>query len=97
MLGLVAANGVVIAKKDGDNWAHVMITNPSPFDMISVHQGTVYRRVAVLESTGGRGLVESDYLLLEEEKKNGKNTGVFKVYRGSKSQEMRVRIARVWI
>lgn len=43
----------------------------------------------VVEADAGKGLVESDYLLLSVE------SDVFNVFRGSKQQKMRVRISRL--
>lgn len=97
VLGLVSNSGVVIPRKLEGKIGHVMITTPMGFDMIGILKSIIYPRVRVVESTGGKGLVESDYLLLGTEKKNGKETGVFKVHRGSKNEEMRVRISRVYI
>jgi hypothetical protein len=91
IFGFLDSNNQVIAQYSGGQWGHIMITNPLGIEMIGVYNKKVYRSLRVLESTGGSGLVESDYLLL-----NGKN-GVFKVYRGSKKSEMNVRIRRIWI
>lgn len=105
VLGMVDDNGNVIGRVVNGKHGHIMITTFSPYtDTVGVvfngpnhtNPGKVSKSVQVLESTGGRGLVESTYLLLDEEKKNGVNTGVFKVYRGSKDVEMPVRITRVY-
>lgn len=98
VFGLVDAAGKVIAQYSGGDIGHVMITNPFHFnkDMKTEYidqytDGKFYRRLNVVESTGGKGLVTSDYMLLSV------NNGVFTVFRGSKQQTMRVRISRVWI
>lgn len=95
IFAMVGANGQVIARIAEGKHGHIMITTPTNMDMIGVREGKVYPRLTVVESTGGKGLIESDYLLLEEEKAGGKNTGVFKVHRGSKNEVMRVRISRL--
>lgn len=98
VLGLVDASNVVIPQYSGNQIGHVMITNPFHSNnelntkYIDQHKdGKFYRRLNVVESTGGNGLVSSDYMLLES------NNGVFTVFRGVKQEPMRVRIARVWI
>ena len=96
VLAMVGTNGTVIARIAEGKHGHIMITSPTNMDMIGVREGKVYQRLNVVESTGGKGLIESDYLLLEEEKAGGKNTGVFKVHRGSKNEIMRVRMSRVY-
>lgn len=106
IFGMVSGSGEVIGRVVNGKHGHIMITTFSPFaDTVGViFNGTnhtnpskTYKRVKVVESTGGAGFVESDYLLIEEEKKNGVNTGVFKVHRGSKNSFIRVRISRVYI
>ncbi|MEP6901129.1 MAG: hypothetical protein ABJA66_05225 [Actinomycetota bacterium] len=91
VFGFVDGSNQVIAQYSGALMGHVMITNPLGVDMIGVYGKKNYRSLRVIESTGEKGLVESDYLLL-----TGKN-GVFTVFRGSKQSEMRVRISLVWV
>ncbi|WP_048708279.1 hypothetical protein [Microvirga massiliensis] len=77
-------------------YGHIMISQPGTFKKIS-QPGAAGPRLlrevpmfTVIESTGGHGLVDSPYRLLEVNK-----NGAFKVFRGVKGQTMRVRIARV--
>jgi len=98
VFGLVDAAGNVIPQYSGSQIGHVMITNPFHFNkemnteyIDQYRDKKFYRRLNVVESTGGSGLVTSDYMLLEN------NNGVFTVFRGIKQQPMRVRISRVWI
>jgi hypothetical protein len=91
VFGFVDGSNQVIPQYSGGLMGHVMITNPLGVEMIGVRNKKVYRSLRVIESTGDKGLVESDYLLLR-----GKH-GVFTVYRGSKQSEMNVRVSRVWI
>lgn len=98
VFGLVDAAGKVIPQYSGNQVGHVMITNPfhSNKDLQTEYidqysDKKFYRRLNVVESTGGNGLVNSDYMLLEN------NNGVFTVFRGIKQHSMRVRISRVWI
>jgi hypothetical protein len=98
VLGLVDAANKVIPQYSGGQIGHVMITNPFHFNkelnteyIDQYSDKKFYRRLNVVESTGGNGLVSSDYMLLNNEK------GVFTVFRGIKQQPMRVRMSRVWI
>jgi hypothetical protein len=98
VLGLVDGNDRVIPQFSGGQMGHVMITSPfygggMNTQLIGEYTDKkFYRRLTVIESTGGNGLVESDYLILSH-----KPNGVFTVFRGVKQQPMRVRISRVWI
>jgi cell wall-associated NlpC family hydrolase len=98
ILGYVDGAGKVIAQYSGGEIGHVMITNPfhrggMKTELIGQHTDKkFYRRLTVVESTGGKGLVESDYLILDH-----KTNGVFTVFRGSQQRTMPVRITRVWI
>jgi hypothetical protein len=98
ILGLVDGSNKVIPQYSGKDIGHVMITNPFHFNkelnteyIDQYTDGKFYRRLNVVESTGGNGLVSSDYMLLSNE------NGVFTVFRGIKQQPMRVRMSRVWI
>lgn len=95
VLGLVDRNNQVIPQFSGGSTGHVMITSPTGFSAIGQYGGTFYPAARVVESTGGMGLVESDYLLLSVEKAGNVETGVFNVFRGSKQHKMRVRISRL--
>lgn len=95
VMGLVDAGNQVIAQFSGGSQGHVVITTPTGFSAIGQYGGKFYPAVRVVESTGGRGLIESDYLLLSVDKANNVETGVFNVFRGSKQQRMRVRISRL--
>lgn len=98
ILGYVDGAGNVIPQYSGGEIGHVMITNPfhsggMKTELIGQHTDKkFYRRLTVIESTGGKGLVESDYLILDH-----KTNGVFTVFRGSQQRTMPVRITRVWI
>jgi hypothetical protein len=98
VFGLVDGSNKVIPQYSGRDIGHVMITNPFHFNkelnteyIDQYSDKKFYRRLNVVESTGGNGLVSSDYMLLNNE------NGVFTVFRGIKQQPMRVRISRVWI
>jgi hypothetical protein len=98
VFGLVDAANKVIPQYSGGAIGHVMITNPFHGNaemkteyLDQYRDGKFYRRLNVVESTGGSGLVSSDYMLLDNQ------NGVFTVFRGVKQQPMRVRISRVWI
>jgi hypothetical protein len=97
VLGLVDGGNRVIPQYSGGVMGHVMITSPfhgggMKTELIGQYRDTkFYRRLTVIESTGGKGLVESDYLILSNE------NGVFTVFRGSKQETMRVRMSRVWV
>ncbi|HEX8736817.1 MAG TPA: hypothetical protein VF721_15905 [Pyrinomonadaceae bacterium] len=98
VFGLVDGSNKVIPQYSGRDIGHVMITNPFHFNkelntqyIDQYSDEKFYRRLNVVESTGGNGLVSSDYMLLKNE------NGVFTVFRGVKQQPMRVRISRVWI
>jgi len=70
------------------NIAHTVVT--TPFTFVGMHEGKPHLMMRVVESTGGIGLTESPYFLLE-----GKNH-VFKVWRGSKKEtrEFAIRPAK---
>lgn len=98
VLGYVDGQKNVIGRYSGGKMGHVMITNPhggiiGMSEHIGQHKPTkkFYRRLRVVESTGGNGLVESDYLLMKCE------DSVFTVFRGCKQKDMPVRISRVWV
>ncbi|HYP49721.1 MAG TPA: hypothetical protein VEQ34_02180, partial [Pyrinomonadaceae bacterium] len=98
VLGLVDSKNKVIPQYSEGDIGHVMITNPFHSNaqlqteyIDQYRDGKFYRRLNVVESTGGNGLVSSDYMLL------GNENGVFTVFRGVKQQRMRVRMSRVWI
>jgi hypothetical protein len=74
-------------KKDGVG--HIMISNPRSLLLVYWAVQPWYK-ITVLEATGGIGLAESEYNFLEDRDK-----GVFNVHRGSKHQNMTVRISRI--
>jgi hypothetical protein len=98
IFGLVDGSNTVIPQYSGGHMGHVMITNPhggitGTSQYIGEYKNSkkFYRRLTVIESTGGSGLVESDYLLMKCV------NGVFTVFRGCKQSSIPVRISRVWI
>ena len=98
VLGYVDSADKVIPQFSEGKMGHVMISNPFHFGGLNTEligqysDKKIYRRLTVIESTGGKGLVQSDYLLL-----NHKPNGVFNVFRGVHQQTMPVRISRVWV
>jgi hypothetical protein len=92
ILGMCEPNGKVIDPQKGvpNSYGHVMITNPgAPFKLLS--NGAEFK---VVESCGGKGLVDRLYTIDQVTKINEKVT-VFHVLRGSPSDKMNVRIARL--
>ena len=74
---------------------HIVITQPSTYSTTPSfkYQGKEYKDVptlTVLEATGQKGLVESNYLLLSVSK-----TGIFSVYRGSKNEVKTMKVVRL--
>ena len=63
---------------------HIVVT--TPFTFPAMHKGKPLIKMQVVESTPDAGLTESEYFLL-----SGKDY-VFRVFRGSKNQEMDVRL-----
>lgn len=84
LLARTDASGQVF-NRSGDDVGHIMITNPN-----SMGQSGKEITVDVVESTGGVGLVKSEYRILKVD-----SSGVFRVYRGAKQSEMNVRITRL--
>lgn len=84
MLARTDAQGQVF-NRSGDDVGHIMITNPD-----SMGRSGQEITVDVVESTGGLGLVKSQYRILKVD-----THGVFRVHRGSKQHEMNVRITRL--
>jgi hypothetical protein len=90
--------GIIINRFGSKNTiGHIMISQPLTLKLSAVYvpiYGDIIGEVPslqVLESTGHKGLVESTYLVLDVDKR-----GVFTVWRGSKEEEMKVRIYRVF-
>lgn len=74
---------------------HIVITEPNTFKKVPSFSasGKTYTNISsicVIESTGGVGLVNSTYHILSADK-----NGTFSVYRGSKNEQMFVKIARL--
>lgn len=95
ILGLVNKDGKIINRPEKGKVGHVMISQPltrmeKPVFIKGNFLG-LRPSLQVLESTGKKGLVESRYDVLEVDKK-----GIFTVWRGSKQEEMRVQIYRVF-
>lgn len=87
-------NGIVsdrYKKPNGETgYGHIMITNPGSLRLINWAVQPWYK-ITVLESTGGGiGLVESEYNILEV-----LDHGIFKVWRGSRSDTMLVKMSRI--
>jgi hypothetical protein len=77
--------------KEETTHGHIMITEPGTVEAVGSEL-----KVKVVESTGGRGLVDSEYRILKVTKaKDRAKEGVFRVFRGSKGEEMSVKIARL--
>lgn len=98
VMGLVNNSGNVIDRKEGKKQGHVVISQPLTLKAKSIYipiLGWKFGEIPslqIIEATGrGKGLVVSDYYIFDVDKK-----GVFKVWRGSQQEEMRVQIYRVW-
>jgi hypothetical protein len=77
--------------KEETTHGHIMITEPGTVEAVGSEL-----KVKVVESTGGRGLVDSEYRILKVTKaKDRAKEGIFRVFRGSKGEEMSVKIARL--
>jgi hypothetical protein len=99
VLGRVDKSGTIINRygKDQNDIGHIMISQP-----LTLRQAPVYHpmrgykigevpALQVIESTGQKGLVESIDQIWDLDKR-----GIFTVWRGSKQEEMKVRIFRVF-
>jgi hypothetical protein len=98
VMGLVNDAGNVIDRKEGKKQGHVVISQPLTLKAKSLYipifgwKYGEFPSLQVVEATGrGKGLVESDYYILDVDKK-----GVFKVWRGSQQEQMSVQIYRVF-
>lgn len=96
VLGLVNSAGKIIDRKEGKTVGHVAISQPLTLLSKAVYKDGKkigeHPALQVVEATGrGKGLVESEYEILEVDK-----TGVFNVWRGSQQEEKRFQIYRVF-
>ncbi|MBV6434259.1 MAG: hypothetical protein IANPNBLG_04504 [Bryobacteraceae bacterium] len=77
--------------KEETSHGHIMLTEPG-----TVEAAGSEIKVKVVESTGGKGLVDSEYRILKVAKARDRpKEGIFRVFRGSKGEEMSVKIARL--
>jgi hypothetical protein len=77
--------------KEVETIGHIMITEPG-----TVRANGQELEVTVVESTGGKGLVDSTYKIKSViPAKDRPKEGVFKVFRGSSGSNMDVKIARL--
>lgn len=88
VMGLVGADGQVI--NGGASWGHIVVTTPFTRPVVNSFPSYVPSIIMrVVESTGDVGITESDYVIQSVQK------GIFTVWRGSKSQTMKVRMRPV--
>ena len=97
VLGRVNRLGNIIDRKEGKEIGHVMISQsltlkakPIYMPMRGYKLGEV-PSLQVIEATSKKGLLASTYDILEIDK-----NGIFRVWRGSKQEDMRVQIYRVF-
>lgn len=108
---LAQVDGANVIIPGGARVGHITVTEPNRYmsqsfvfnsfgglDLRMATRQQIYGHPAywVVESTGGKGLVESWYAFQPVHDKRGKDVpGVFKVFRGSKGSELTVRVSEL--